>query len=126
MLLQKNEDALLALKFDEILSFMKSRLFERYMVSEKTVYLIRKTNIVVQSDDVGNLEANGRSLSNDGTNAVAYQVADFIRDALSLKITPFMLDSYAHEYEELVRTRDAHLTEMDNLRNQNRHLSARV
>lgn len=34
VLLQKNEDALLALKFDEILGFFKTRLFERYLVSQ--------------------------------------------------------------------------------------------
>ena len=32
---------------------------------------------------------------------------EFIQDAISLRITPFMLDNYAHEYEELVRARDA-------------------
>jgi len=37
-----------------------------------------------------------------------------------------MLDSYAHEYEESVREREAHATEMDNLRNINRNLSNQV
>lgn len=37
-----------------------------------------------------------------------------------------MLDSYAHEYDELVRNREAHLVEMDKIRNQNRHLAAQV
>ena len=47
-------------------------------------------------------------------------------DALQLKITPFMLDSYTHEYEDIVRTREAHLIEVDSLRNANRHLTAQV
>lgn len=62
---------------------------------------------------------------NDG-GSTAYLVDEFVQDALSLKITPFMLDSYAHEYDELVRTREAHLVEMDTLRNTNRQLAAQV
>lgn len=35
MLLKKNEDLLLGLKFDEILGFLNNRLFDRYKVSEQ-------------------------------------------------------------------------------------------
>lgn len=66
-----------------------------------------------------------KSLNNDGSYTT-YHIDGFVRDALSLKITPFMLDAYAHEYEELVRNREAHLVEMDNLRNANRRLSTRL
>ena len=41
MLLQKNEDLLLSLKFDEILAFLKSRLFDRYKVLSP-LYLLHK------------------------------------------------------------------------------------
>ena len=57
---------------------------------------------------------------------VRYRVDEFVQDAISLKITPFMLDNYAHEYEELVRARDAHKIEMENLRNNNARLQAHV
>lgn len=50
----------------------------------------------------------------------------FVHDAVSLRITPFMLDTYANEYEELVRTRDAHAKEVDDLRNSNRALHNQV
>jgi len=33
MLLKKNEDLLLSLKFDEILAFLNTRLFDRYKAS---------------------------------------------------------------------------------------------
>ncbi|KAH8119401.1 RabGAP/TBC [Phellopilus nigrolimitatus] len=104
ILLQKNEEALLKLKFDDILAFLKNRLFEQYIVAN------------------GGSNYN-RSLNNPNES---YRVNKFVQDALSLKITPFMLDVYAHEYEELVRTREAHMVEMDNLRNTNRHLTAQV
>lgn len=51
---------------------------------------------------------------------------EFVQDAVSLKITPFMLDSYAHEYEDLIRVRDAHALEVDTLRHSNRTLLAQV
>lgn len=37
-----------------------------------------------------------------------------------------MLDSYAHEWEELCRVANAHATEMDTLRSANRVLTAQV
>jgi hypothetical protein len=45
---------------------------------------------------------------------------------MSLRINPFMLDSYNHEYHEMIRAREAHAVEMDALRNHNRQLSAQV
>lgn len=57
---------------------------------------------------------------------IVYRVDEFVQDAVSLKITPFMLDSYAQEYAEIVRKRDAHMAEMDALRTSNRNLSAQV
>ena len=57
---------------------------------------------------------------------VRYRVDEFVQDAISLKITPFMLDNYAHEYEDLVRARDAHKIEMENLRSTNARLQAQV
>jgi hypothetical protein len=55
-----------------------------------------------------------------------YRVDDFVNDAMSMRITPFMLDSYGHEYQEMVRAREAYAAEMDALRNHNRQLSAQV
>ena len=55
-----------------------------------------------------------------------YRVDEFVQDAISLRITPFMLDSYAHEYAEMIRERDAHAMEVDFLRKSNRNLSTQV
>lgn len=57
---------------------------------------------------------------------LGYRVDDFVNDAMSMRITPFMLDSYNHEYHEMVRAREAHAAEMDALRNHNRQLSAQM
>jgi hypothetical protein len=55
-----------------------------------------------------------------------YRVDDFVNDAMSLRITPFMLDSYSHEYHEMIRAREAHAAEMDALRSHNRQMSAQM
>ena len=65
-------------------------------------------------------------VSDDAAKTPVYDVDSYVQDAVSMNITPFMLDQYANEYDELVRTRDAQLIEMDALRNSNRNLSAQV
>ncbi|KAI6166121.1 rab-GTPase-TBC domain-containing protein [Pisolithus thermaeus] len=100
-LLQKNEDILLSMKFDEILIFLKQRVFERYKVDPA-------------------------EQEEQATDRPEYRVDDLVQDAISLKITPFMLDAYAHEYHDLMRKREAHAIEVDNLRNANRALTAKV
>ncbi|KAF7288670.1 ABC1-domain-containing protein [Mycena chlorophos] len=96
MLLMKNEDILLSLKFDQILDFLNNRLFDRYML---------------EPDEEGKPQ---------------YMVDQFVQDAVSLSITPFMLDGYRHEYEDMVRENNKHAIEMDELRNSNRVLSSSV
>ncbi|KAI0766833.1 rab-GTPase-TBC domain-containing protein [Trametes elegans] len=102
-LLIKNEDTLLSMKFDQLLSFLNTRVFEVYQTSMPA--------------QIG---------SHEGETETRYRVDEFVQDAMSLRITPFMLDSYAHEYEDLVRARDAHKLEMENLKNTNRQLGAQV
>jgi hypothetical protein len=55
-----------------------------------------------------------------------HDVDALVADAAALRITPFMLDTYAREYEEIVRTREAAAVEMDELRTSNRGLSSQV
>ncbi|KAJ7647307.1 hypothetical protein FB45DRAFT_195045 [Roridomyces roridus] len=97
MLLMKNEDLLLALKFDQILSFLNTKLFDRYKIE-------------TEGDEA----------------QPQYRVDEFVQDAVSLRITPFMLDSYRHEYEDLVRETNKHALEVDELRSSNRLLSNSV
>ncbi|KAF9531667.1 rab-GTPase-TBC domain-containing protein [Crepidotus variabilis] len=100
MLLKKNEDALLALKFDEILSFLNTKLFDCYQIP--------------------------RDESDPPETPLKYRGDLFVSDAVSLRITPFMLDCYRHEYEDLVRETNKHATLIDELRNNNRALSNQV
>ncbi|KAI0780331.1 RabGAP/TBC [Fomes fomentarius] len=99
-LLSKNETTLLTMKFDQLIGFLNQRVFEVYQVGPL---------------DPSIPPAN-----------VKYRVDEFVQDAFSLRISPFMLDNYAHEYEDLVRARDAHRLEMENLRNTNQRLAQQV
>jgi len=99
-LLRKNEEALLALKFDEILAFLNQKLFDCYLIE--------------------NPDPEAESSTSK------YLVDEFVHDAVSLRITPFMLDCYRHEYEDLLRETNKHATQIDELRNSNRALSNQV
>ncbi|KAH9978769.1 rab-GTPase-TBC domain-containing protein [Lactifluus volemus] len=98
-LLQKNEAMLLSLKFDDLVAFLNTGVVDTYKAEQ--------------------------ILAKEGERAT-YRVDDFVNDAMSLRITPFMLDSYNHEYHEMIRTREMHAAEMDTLRNHNRQLSAQM
>ena len=65
-------------------------------------------------------------MQDDDPKTALYDIDLYVQDAVSLHITPFMLDQYANEYEELVRKRDAHAIEVDSLRTTNRTLSNQV
>lgn len=85
-----------------------------------SVYILHYSNLsTLQIDQPVNANT-------EGATKEAHRVDEFVQDAVSLRITPFMLDSYAHEYEEIVRRRDAHASEVDALRNSNRNLIAQV
>ncbi|PPQ67292.1 hypothetical protein CVT25_005876 [Psilocybe cyanescens] len=98
-LLQKNEEALLSLKFDEILAFLNTKLLDCYLIDGES------------------------DLADDSAK---YRVDDFVTDAVSLRITPFMLDCYRHEYEDNLREINKHAIQIDELRSSNRSLSSQV
>ena len=62
------------------------------------------------------------SLGGKGT----YRVDEFLQDALALHITPVMLDTFAREYEEILRIRTAQVLAIEALRNSNRDLLNQV
>ena len=59
-------------------------------------------------------------------STAAYQADRYVQDALAVRITPFQLDNFASEWEELRRQQTAHAVEMDSLRQQNRSLQSQV
>lgn len=104
VLLIKNEEKLLKLKFDQILEYMKGELFDLYRIDGP----------------------EGEPTDRTTESRFRYRADDFVVDAFRVKITPFMLDTYANEYNELRRVQTAHAMEMDNLRTANRGLANQV
>lgn len=94
-LLHKNEDLLLDLKFDEILAFLNNKLFDRYKVNCLFLRIFRWC-FHWQTPQVDHAE---------GEEKDNFRVDEFVNDAVSLRISPFMLDSYSHEYEDMIVSR---------------------
>ena len=55
-----------------------------------------------------------------------YRADRFVQDAIRVKVTPFLLDTFASEWEELRRAQNAHTTEVESLRAANKALTERV
>ncbi|OCF45157.1 hypothetical protein I317_00959 [Kwoniella heveanensis CBS 569] len=109
-LLKKSEDQLLELEFEQILNYLQSDLFEVYRVD----------------DSKRDGEGEGGGGGGDPHSEEEWKANEFVRDAYEIRITPFMLDSYASEWEEQLRSQNRHALEVDQLRNANRNLSAQV
>ncbi|KDE04010.1 hypothetical protein MVLG_05512 [Microbotryum lychnidis-dioicae p1A1 Lamole] len=96
-ILKRNETAILLLEFEDCIEFLKNGLFEAYAPNRER----------------------------DGPKAL-YRAADFAREALSVKITPLMLDQFGEEWDTLLRQQTAHAAELDALRKANYQLSQQV
>ncbi|WWD09014.1 hypothetical protein V865_007130 [Kwoniella europaea PYCC6329] len=105
-LLKKSEDKLLELEFEQILNFLQSDLFQVYRVHG------------------GNSSPAGSGSRSEEEEE--WKANEFVRDAYEIRITPFMLDSYASEWDEQQKNQNRHALEIDTLRNANRNLSAQV
>ncbi|KAG9009335.1 GTPase-activating protein [Tulasnella sp. JGI-2019a] len=103
-LLMKNEEKLLGLKFDNILEYMKGELFDIYRNP-----------------------AGDQDLASDGAEArPSYRADEFVQDAFNVRITPFMLDNFAAEWQDIKRAANAHAVELDNLRTANRAMTIQM
>ncbi|KAF5317172.1 hypothetical protein D9611_003965 [Ephemerocybe angulata] len=101
-LLRKNEARLLKMKFDEILAFLNNKLLDEYKAMQLP------------------------SPPDTDEKHQAYNVDAFVQESVSVNITPFMLDCYRHEYEDLMRETNKHNQMVDELRTMNRQLSQQV
>ena len=125
-LLAKNEEALLRLPFDDILSFLQNKMFDPYLVYFGCILYFWVSRLsYLQLHSIKTTPTDQQKEADDGFKE-KYDVDAFVRDAVHIKITPFMLDAYAHEYEDQLKAKEAHAIEMDALRASNRQLSAQV
>jgi hypothetical protein len=143
ILLQKNEEQLLKLKFDQILEYLKSALFDTYRIDDPSQLPLDPVSAGILTPSTSGLSNSSgfsapftdpsrqsRSVHatkhKDNAPRPVYDADRFVQDAFQVKVTPFMLDSFAHEWEDLRRAQTAHAVEMENLRNSNRALAAQV
>ncbi|SPO27637.1 related to GYP5 - GTPase-activating protein (GAP) [Ustilago trichophora] len=141
-LMKKNEERLLEMHFDKAVEYLKMELFECYRRSDSgsgrssVAELGDATATAVPSGQVrtstqspttttspSSTSANGNGAS---SSKPRYRTNEFVRDAFDIKITPFILDTYAGEFDVQVRAANAHRREVEALRLVNRNLAARV
>ncbi|EPQ30179.1 uncharacterized protein PFL1_02295 [Pseudozyma flocculosa PF-1] len=120
-LMKRNEEELLKLNFDSAVSFLKQSLFDVYLKSDEAA-----PEMAASGDAPAASDAPSAEQGDAPKRKKVYNTNEFVRDAFQIKITPFMLDSYASEFDEQVRAANAHRREVEALRLVNRNLAARV
>ncbi|PWN49932.1 RabGAP/TBC [Violaceomyces palustris] len=117
-LMKKNEDQLLKLNFEQAVNFLKQSLFDIYLKPDLVSSSPSKPNSTIPSGQVPGNSTSERQKT--------YKTNEFVKDAFQIKITPYMLDTYASEFDEQIRAANAHRREVDALRLVNRNLAAKV
>lgn len=140
-LMKRNEERLLEMNFDRAVEFLKMELFECYRRdgnptgptsssgedSQEVRTSLRSLNSPSSSTSTPAAAAsNGDGTKNDVASRPTYRTNEFVRDAFDVKITPFILDTYAGEFDVQVRAANAHRREVEALRLVNRNLASRV
>ncbi|KAL1405949.1 GTPase-activating protein [Vanrija albida] len=115
-ILRKSEDGLLQLEFEHILQFLQGDIFETYRASATP------TGVGPDADSA----QPGAHPAPQPEGEDQWRTNDFVRDAYEIHITPLMLDQYESEWEEKLRAQNAHVREVEQLRQANRHLSQHV
>lgn len=121
----KNEDKILELKFDKLLSFLKDELFEYYSNIENgnnkgihDQFLLKPVKLERTN--------SSRSISNKQTDILAnksYNVNLFITDAMSsVHFTPLSLNRYEQEYESIQNLEKIKENELDKMKIKNEQL----
>jgi hypothetical protein len=62
----------------------------------------------------------------DDRPPIIYRGADFAREAVQVRITPHLLDSFRSEYDSICAEKNAHRVEVEGLRHINSQLSVQV
>lgn len=132
-LMKRNEERLLELNFDKAVEFLKMELFECYRRTPSPSDTSSQTLLNGGGEDAGNATPSGEVRSSHSSSSAtasstksSYRTNEFVRDAFEVKITPFILDTYAAEFDVQVRAANAHRREVEALRLVNRNLASRV
>lgn len=121
----KNEDRILELKFDKLLTFLKDELFEYYSNDENGNDVEKSDQSLLRPIKLERINSN-RSISNKQTHILAnnsYNVNLFITDAMStIHFTPLSLNRYKQEYESIQNLEKMKENELEKMRIKNEQL----
>ncbi|KAL6942532.1 hypothetical protein ACO0QE_003710 [Hanseniaspora vineae] len=139
-LMLKNESNLLALKFDQLLEYLKSDLFNSYLhkslenggkdlgsssysKKSRSALSLFRTNSEVSSSGLSNQEDKKAEEETAAESCLEkYNVDEFIRDAMKIKIMPISLKRYEKEYAEIHEIEKQKEQQFESLRIQNKNL----
>lgn len=106
-LMIKNHDHLLTLKFEELLDFLKEKVFCYY--SETSGAMSEETNVKGVED-----------------NKSSYKIDEFIKDSMEINILPLTLNKYRCEYDEVTRLEQENSKKVLNLQSQNGSITKEI
>lgn len=119
-LMEKNMSTLLGLEFEDLLNFLKDKLFNCYLV-EKT----EDGSNAGTPTFINFMKTTGGNVSSAGGTAL-YRVTELVSDASVVKLTPIILSKYEAEYKEIHRIEKERNDEIVNLRTSNGQLLKQV
>ncbi|KAK9379862.1 rab-GTPase-TBC domain-containing protein [Kockiozyma suomiensis] len=119
-LIRKNEEAIVQLEFDALVTFLKDGLFDIYVDAEA------KKLDSNHSRRPSSLFRSATRSSNGSTDDSFYRVNDLVADAYAIKILPETLKKYEHEYEEIHRAERERAEEIEHLRTVNGQLTLQI
>ncbi|ODV58631.1 RabGAP/TBC, partial [Ascoidea rubescens DSM 1968] len=120
----KNSDKLLKLNFDQLLEFLKDKLFDYYLIEKEANS--NTTAVTTPSFNPFALISLVGQKSNVEITVESYQVDDLVADAMVVKILPITLKKYESEYEEIHRLEREREEEVDNLRTKQGQLTRQI
>ncbi|KAF8252458.1 RabGAP/TBC [Wilcoxina mikolae CBS 423.85] len=109
ILMKQNAEKLLSLEFDSLGPFLKEKLFDVYIDPHPS------PSSVMEAGFFGN-----------GGEKEVYRANNLISDAMTIKISQEVLDTYEHEWEDIERTKRDTEVEIETLRRSNANLQNKV
>ncbi|ODV86999.1 hypothetical protein CANARDRAFT_187144, partial [[Candida] arabinofermentans NRRL YB-2248] len=112
-LMIKNQEHLLKLTFDDLLAFLKDKLFFYYVdnSSKRESFVTNSTRHLTDA------------YSNKEITIGSYKLEEFVNDSMAVNILPITLKRYEAEYEEINRLERERQEEIEELRTRNGQLT---
>lgn len=121
-LMQKNEEKLLTFNFDQLLDYLKDRLFDYYLVDDKDNKSLGEETTSL--NPFAFMTSGG--ISNKVAATDSYRVDELVQDAMKIKILPLTLKKYESEYQEIHRLEKEREEEVESLRTKNAQLTREI